>query len=154
MPMPGSAWEGWKTRNWDSRDAACRQTSVKAMDLDKKLVGPWQESGLHRIRSIEVGRRGAGDLDQAVRLDPTDSPMAWYFSAMADYNLGRFAATERSIKAEIKLDHGANPHAQYLLGLVLIANRWGDLSRWGKMHCGPISLPRQMATKWKWQRSS
>jgi len=104
-----------------SRDSA-QADFQKAMDLDNKLVGPWQELG-YIASDQSKWEDAARYLDQAVRLDPTDSPMAWYFSAMADYNLGRFAAAERSIRAEIKLDHGANPHAQYLLGLVLIANK-------------------------------
>jgi uncharacterized protein HemY len=50
-----------------------------------------------------------------------NSPMAWYFSAMANYNLGRFEQAERSIRAEMKLEN--NPRAEYLLGLVLIARK-------------------------------
>jgi hypothetical protein len=58
-----------------------------------------------------------------VRLDPMNSPMAWYFSAVANYNLGRFDAAERSVRAEMKLERIRNPRAEYLLGLTLIARK-------------------------------
>ena len=50
-----------------------------------------------------------------------NSPMAWYFSALANYNLGRFEQAEHSVRAELNLDK--NPGAEYVLGLVLIARK-------------------------------
>jgi tetratricopeptide (TPR) repeat protein len=94
----------------------------KAMDLDPKMVGPWQQLG-YMASDESKWAEAAKYLDQAVRLDPMDSPMAWYFSALANYNLGRFDMAERSVRAEIKLDRGQNPRAEYLLGLVLIARK-------------------------------
>jgi tetratricopeptide (TPR) repeat protein len=99
---------------------AAREDFQKAMDLDDKLVGPWQELG-YMASDQSRWEDAARYLDRAVRLDPMNSPMAWYFSAMANYNLGRFDQAERSVRAEIKLDK--NPRAQYLLGLVLIARK-------------------------------
>jgi tetratricopeptide (TPR) repeat protein len=92
------------------------------MDLDDKLVGPWQELG-YIASDGSKWEDAARYLDQAVRLDPMDSPKAWYFSAMANYNLGRFDLAERNVRAEMKLDRGKNPRAEYLLGLVLIARK-------------------------------
>jgi tetratricopeptide (TPR) repeat protein len=92
----------------------------KAMELDGKMVGPWQELG-YIASDQSKWEDAARYLDKAVRLDPTDSPMAWYFSAVANYNLGRFDVAERSVRAEMKLDK--NPDAEYLLGLVLIGKK-------------------------------
>jgi tetratricopeptide (TPR) repeat protein len=104
-----------------SRDEA-RTDFRKAMDLDVKLVGPWQELGY--MSSDEAKWEDAVRyLDQAVKLDPVSSPMAWYFSAMANYNLGHYEAAERSLRAEMKIDRGTNPRSKYLLGLVLIARK-------------------------------
>jgi hypothetical protein len=47
--------------------------------------------------------------------------MTWFFSAVADFNLQRYEAAERSIRAELRLDADRNPRARYLLGLILIA---------------------------------
>jgi tetratricopeptide (TPR) repeat protein len=102
-----------------AKDAA-REDFQKAMDLDDKLVGPWQELGF-MASDQSRWEDAARYLDKAVRLDPTSSPMAWYFSAVADYNLGRFEQAEHSVRTELKLDK--SPHAEYLLGLVLIARK-------------------------------
>jgi tetratricopeptide (TPR) repeat protein len=104
-----------------ARDEA-RADFQKAMDLDEKLVGPWQELG-YMASDAAKWEDAARYLDQAVRLDPMDSPMAWYFGAMANYNLGRFDVAERDVRAEMKLDRGKNPRSEFLLGLVLIARK-------------------------------
>ncbi len=102
-----------------TKDAA-RESFQKAMDLDDKLVGPWQELGYLAFDQSKW-EDAARYLDKAVRLDPMNSPMAWYFSALANYNLGRFEQAERSVRAELNLDK--NPGAEYVLGLVLIARK-------------------------------
>jgi tetratricopeptide (TPR) repeat protein len=102
-----------------AKDAA-HEDFQKAMDLDGKLVGPWQELG-YMASDQSKWEDAARYLNRAVRLDPMNSPMAWYFNAMANYNLGRFEQAERSVRAEMKLDK--NPRAEYLLGLVPIARK-------------------------------
>jgi tetratricopeptide (TPR) repeat protein len=99
---------------------AARGDFQKAMDLDKKLLGPWQELGYLSVDQSKW-EDAASYLDQANHLDPMSSSMAWFFSAVADFNLKRFEAAERSIRAEIRLDQDKNPRAKYLLGLILLA---------------------------------
>lgn len=120
-PQYADAWLnlGRTEMQLGTRDTA-REHFQKAMDLDKKLLGPWQELGY--LSSDESKWEDAARyLDQAVRLDPMSSAMTWYFSAMANYNLGRFEAAERSIRSEIKLDQDRNPRARFLLGIILMA---------------------------------
>jgi Flp pilus assembly protein TadD len=92
------------------------------MELDNKLVGSWQELGFLACDD-ERWEDAVRYLDHAVILDPMDSPIVWYFSGLAYYNLGRLDQAERSVRAELKLDHGENPRANFLLGLVLIARK-------------------------------
>ena len=93
----------------------------KAMDLDDKLAGPWQELGFI-ASDQQKWEEAVRYLDHAVRLDPIGSPKTWYFSAIANYNLGKFDLAERSVRAELKLEP-KNPHGTYLLGMVLIARK-------------------------------
>lgn len=120
-PQYADAWVslGRTERQLGSEDKA-RQDFQKAMDLDKKLLGPWQELG-YMASDQSKWEEAAKYLDQAVKLDPMDSAMTWYFSAVADFNLHRFEAAERSIRSEIRLDQDKNPRAKFLLGLILIA---------------------------------
>jgi tetratricopeptide (TPR) repeat protein len=95
----------------------------KAMDLDQKLVGPWQELGFLSAADAKWDDT-ARYLGQAVKLDPTGSPRAWYFSAVANYNLGKLEIAEHDARAAINLDHGrGNSRAQFVLGMVLIAKK-------------------------------
>ena len=55
-----------------------------------------------------------------MELDPVDFPQAWYADAVANYNLKKYDAAEKSARAAVKLDpRHANPRSGYLLGLVL-----------------------------------
>lgn len=121
-PEYADAWLNLGKVQWQmgAKDAA-RESFHRSMDLDNKLVGPWQELGFLACDESKWAD-AVRYLDQAVRLDPMDSPNAWFFSALANYNLGHFEQAERSLRAELKLD-AKNAHAEYLLGMVLIARR-------------------------------
>jgi tetratricopeptide (TPR) repeat protein len=122
-PEYADAWLGMGKAQWQMNDKEAARTSFrKANDLDAKLVGPWQELGFLACDDSNW-EDAARYLDQAVRLEPMDSPNAWYFNALANYNLGRFELAERSVRAEIKLDRGKNPREDFLLGLILIARQ-------------------------------
>jgi tetratricopeptide (TPR) repeat protein len=125
-PDYADAWLslGRTERQLGAHDAA-HGDFQKAMDLDKKLLGPWQELGYLACDQARW-EDAAKYLDQATRLDPMNSAMAWFFSAVADFNLQRYEAAERSIRAELRLDADRNPRAKYLLGLILLARN--DLS--------------------------
>jgi tetratricopeptide (TPR) repeat protein len=122
-PQYADAWLELGKTQWETGHKAEAGTSfAKSVELDNKLVGPWQELG-YLACDDSRWEDAVRYLDQAVRLDPMDSPIAWYFSALAYYNMGHFDQAERSVRAELKLDHGQNPRADYLLGLVLLAKR-------------------------------
>jgi tetratricopeptide (TPR) repeat protein len=90
-----------------------------AMEADPKLVAPYTELGLLAAKDGNW-QESAKYLDRAVELDPVDFPQAWYADAVANYNLKRYDAAEKSAREAVKLDpRHANPRADYLLGLVL-----------------------------------
>ena len=122
-PQYADAWLGLGKMQWQlaQKDLA-RESFRKSMELDNNLVGPWQELGYLACDDAKW-EDAVRYLDQAVRLDPMDSAAAWYFNALANYNLGRFDRAERSVRAELKLDNGRIPQADYLLALVLIARQ-------------------------------
>jgi tetratricopeptide (TPR) repeat protein len=91
----------------------------KAMESDPKLVAPYMELGLLAAKDANWEESGKF-LDRAVELDPVDFPQAWYADAVANYNLKKYDAAEKSARAAVKLDpRRANPRSFYLLGLVL-----------------------------------
>jgi tetratricopeptide (TPR) repeat protein len=122
-PEFADAWLGLGRIQWQmgSKDTA-RESFRKSMDLDRQLVGPWQELGYLACDDSQW-EDALRYLDQAVRLDPMDSPNAWFFHALANYNLGKYDQAERSLHAEIKLANGANHHVDYLMAEILIARK-------------------------------
>jgi tetratricopeptide (TPR) repeat protein len=122
-PQYADAWVGAGKAQWElGRPQDARSAFEKALELDNKLAGPWQELG-YLACAQSKWEDALRYLGQAVRLDPVGSAAAWYFEAIANYNLGRYEAAERGVRAELRLDHGKNPQGIYLLGLVLIARR-------------------------------
>lgn len=109
-----------KVQRQTGQKEAAHASFLHAANLDGKLARPWQELGYLAVDESKW-EDAVYYLDQAVRLDPHDSPITWYFSAVADYYSGRFDQAERSVRAEMKLDATGNPRMYYLLGLVLIA---------------------------------
>ncbi len=100
-----------------------RAAFLKAIEYDPKLVAPHVEVGLLAAKDAKW-EESAKYLDRAVELDPVDFPQVWYTDAVANYNLKRYEAAERSARAAMKLDpRHANPRSGYLLGLVLAEKR-------------------------------
>jgi tetratricopeptide (TPR) repeat protein len=100
-----------------------RAALLKAMEADPKLVAPYIELGLLAAKDANWQESGKY-LDRAVELDPADFPRAWYADAVANYNLKRYDAAEKSAREAVKLDpRHANPRSGYLLGLVLAEKR-------------------------------
>ncbi|HVW09623.1 MAG TPA: tetratricopeptide repeat protein [Bryobacteraceae bacterium] len=122
-PKYADAWLNEGKAQWAlKRVEDARADFQRAMDLDDKLVGPWQELGFLSCAESKW-EEALRYLDRAVRLDPVGAASPWYFSAIANYNLGRYDEAERGVRAELRLDHGKNPQGVYLLGLVLIARQ-------------------------------
>jgi TolA-binding protein len=100
-----------------------RTAFLKAIECDPKLVQPYVELGLLAAKDAKW-EEAATYLDRAVALDPVDFPQVWYTDAVANYNLKRYEAAEKSARAALKLDpRRANPRSGYLLGLVLAEKR-------------------------------
>ncbi len=119
-PKYADAWVNLgKLRIEQQQIEPARTALLKAIDADPKLVTPYVELGLLAAKSTNWQDSGKY-LDRAVELDPVDYPQAWYADAVANYNLKKYDAAEKSARAAVKLDpRHANPRSDYLLGLVL-----------------------------------
>jgi tetratricopeptide (TPR) repeat protein len=96
-----------------------RTALLKAIELDPKLIVPYLELGFLSVSQAKW-QASADYMGRAVELDPVDFPEAWYANAVANYNLGKYDAAEKSAREAVKLDpRHANPRSGYLLGLVL-----------------------------------
>jgi tetratricopeptide (TPR) repeat protein len=127
-PSYASAWVNLGKLRVEQQALGPARTALrKAMDADPKLVAPYIELGLLAAKDANWEESGKY-LDRAMELDPLDFPQAWYADAVANYNLKKYDAAEKSARAAVKLDpRRANPRSFYLLGLVLAEkNNYAD----------------------------
>jgi lipoprotein NlpI len=91
----------------------------KAIECDPKFVQPYLQISILELQASRW--RGLADAtDKLVKLDPFDYPQAFYFNAVANYNLHNMDAAEKSALAAERLDtRHAIPKVSHLLGLIL-----------------------------------
>jgi len=120
-PVYAEAWLSLGRTEYEMRDTdKARYSLRKALDLDPKIAETWRILG-YMAADERQWDDAARYLDRAERLDPANSALAWFYSAVAYYELRRFEQAERSIRMELKLDpHIQYPRSEYLLGLILI----------------------------------
>jgi tetratricopeptide (TPR) repeat protein len=118
---------------------SARSSLQRAIELDPKMPGAWQMLGYIAFNQKKWDD-AAGYLCHAEELDPMNSPMPWFYSAVAYYELRKYDQAEKSIRTEIGMDPVFQNHrAQYVLGMILIARH--DLAG------GSDALRSYLATK-------
>lgn len=96
-----------------------RAAFLKTIEADPKIFQPYLELGL-----LSADEKKWEDtrsyLEHAIRMEPSNYPVAWYYTALSYYNLKKYDEAEKDVRQAIKLDprHGM-PREQYLLGLLL-----------------------------------
>jgi tetratricopeptide (TPR) repeat protein len=119
-PKYADAWVNLGKLRAEAKSLEAAQLAFeKAIQADPKLVPPYIELGMMAAVGSKW-QQSADYLDFALHLDPLDFPQAWYASAVANFNLAKYAAAENSAREAVKLDpRHVNPRSVYLLGLVL-----------------------------------
>lgn len=102
----------------EHRDEA-REAYAKAIAADGNLTPPYERLYLMAFNEQkwdEVAER----TDRVLRLNPYDNQAAYYFNAVANFQLHKLDAAEKSARESAKLTgRYAQPRAHYVLGLVL-----------------------------------
>ena len=103
-PKYADAWFRLGTLQMDAKETAtARDSFKKAMEADPKLVTPYVNMAILDAREGKW-KEVAESTGRAIKLDPVDFPVAFYFDALANYNLQNFEAAERSARQLQKLD--------------------------------------------------
>ncbi len=123
-PQYAEAWlDLGKLRLQRKADDPAGEAFQKALEADGNLVEPRVYLGM-----LAVEKKQWPDavkyLDAALKLDSVHFPDAWFNNAVADYNLKDYAGAEKCVREALKLDpQHRNPRAEYLLGLILAAQK-------------------------------
>ncbi|MGD0435224.1 MAG: tetratricopeptide repeat protein [Bryobacteraceae bacterium] len=92
-----------------------------AVAVDPKYMKPYLQ--LTRLDLEEKRTEDAANLaERALATNPVEFPQIYFYHAVANYNLKRFAVAEKSVRRAIDLDsHREIPRAEVLLASVLAA---------------------------------
>ena len=95
----------------------------KALECDPKYVQSYLQISILELQASRW-RSLADVTDRLLKLDPFDYPQAFFFNSLANFNLQRFDAAEKSALAAERLDtRHAIPKVSHLLGLLLAIKR-------------------------------
>jgi tetratricopeptide (TPR) repeat protein len=118
-PKFAAAWyELGKLQVTDNPESA-RKSFGAAVEADPKFTGPYMQlavMSLHEKNWQEVAEL----TDRVVKMDPFDYPNAFFYNAVANYNLKRMEAAEQSAVQAEKLDtRHVMPQVNQLLGMLM-----------------------------------
>ena len=119
-PKFADAWFRLGAMQMDQKNVeAARASFAKAIASDPKLVTPYIDLAILDVRESKW-KEVAESTGKAIRLDPVDFPIAFYFDALANYNLQNYEAAEKSARQLQKLDtQHRYPLADRILASVL-----------------------------------
>ena len=91
----------------------------KASECDPRFVQPYLQVSILELQASRW-QSLADVTDKVLKLDPFDYPQAFYFNAVANYNLHNMEAAEKSALTAERLDtRHTIPKVSHLLGLIL-----------------------------------
>jgi tetratricopeptide (TPR) repeat protein len=95
-----------------------RKAFEQSLAADNKFVKPYLDMAL--IAAGESKWQDVADTtDRLIRLNPVDFPQAFFYNSVANYNLQKFEAAEKSAAEAVKLDTNHRmPKAEHLLGVL------------------------------------
>jgi len=120
-PKHAAAWlELGKVLEKKERYPEAREAYASALAADSKFLYPYQQ--LYQIALREQNWKDLAEkTDQLTHLDPYEFPAAYYFNALAHFQLKEYDAAEKSAQQAVEADRKqANPKTHYLLGAIRI----------------------------------
>ena len=124
FPKYAVAWyELGRIQLHKSVSADARHSFEQSVAADSKYVNPYR--GLAELDMQEKQWQPLVSVtDQLLALNPVNFPDAWFLNALGNYNLGNFAAAEKSARQGMKVDETHQlPKLEYLLGVTLAQER-------------------------------
>ena len=96
-----------------------RNAYSKALEADPKYVSPYLQ--LAQLAAMEGKWQDVADTsERAIKLNPFDFPHAFFLNAVANYNLRRLDAAEKSALEARKIDTMHRiPKVEHILGIIL-----------------------------------
>ena len=118
-PKFAAAWNELGKLQVASSPESARKSFGAAVEADPKFTGPYMQLAVMALH--EKNWREVAELtDRVVKLDPFEYPNAYFYNAVANYNLKRMEAAEQSAIQAEKLDtRHIMPQVNQLLGMLM-----------------------------------
>lgn len=119
-PQFAAAWSELGAIHEKNNDLAeARKCYAQSIASDPKLLTPYLH--LAQLSAMEKNWQEVDETtDRLIKLDPVDLPEAYYFNAVANYNLKKFGDAEVSARAAQKIDTAQRfPKIEHILGAIL-----------------------------------
>lgn len=123
-PKYAAAWyELGLAQEMQDRAGDARTSYGQALAADPKFLKPYLQLAAIAARENKW-QEVADSTDRAIKLDPYDFPQAYLYNSIANYNLGKLDAAEKSAREAQKLDTAHRfPKVNHLLGVILADRR-------------------------------
>ena len=100
-----------------------RKAYQEALAADAKFVSPYLQLALMAAQERKW-QEVTDACDRVIRLNPLEFPQAFFFSAVAKYNLGKLEDAEKNAREAQKIDTEHRiPKVDHLLGMILAQKR-------------------------------
>ena len=119
-PKFAAAWfELGRVQREQKNVEAAKKSWAEALAADPKYVKPYLE--LAEVSFRDQSWKDVKDgTDRLLSLNPVDFPRAWYYNAVANYELKNYDAAEKSARGGVKNDPGNTmPRMNQLLAVLL-----------------------------------
>ena len=120
-PKYAAAWFhlGFTKQAQNNVDGA-RLSYAKALEADSRYVNPYQELAILAAQS-QKWPEVVENTDRLLSLNPIDFPDAWMYNALANLQLRRFEAAEKSARQGLTSDPAHRyPKLNQILGVILV----------------------------------
>jgi tetratricopeptide (TPR) repeat protein len=119
-PKYAAAWYELGRVQQQNKDIdGARQSYASALAADARFMSPYLQLG-QLAAEARNWRELADTSDRVLKLDPVDYPVAYYYNAVANFNLSRTDVAERSAREGARIDtQHQYPRLDQLLAMVL-----------------------------------
>lgn len=99
--------------------AEARKAYARALEADSRFMDPYRQLAVLAMKD-KNWQDAADTTDRLLRLDPVDYADAYYINSIANTNLRKYDAAEKSAREALRLDsRHQNPRIEYVLGIIL-----------------------------------
>lgn len=119
-PKYASAWyELGLVREIQNQTDPAMEAYEKAIEADSKFIKPYLQIAGIQARA-QKWQETADTTEKAIKLNPYDFPNAYFYNAVANFNLQKVDEAEKSAREGVKLDTGKKmPKLMHVLGVIL-----------------------------------